>query len=73
MHFRLPDTRPIEMYFFHLAFRLSRRLPLVGTLTDEKVPSGNFLLVLLCLEALLARECEAAYSADLGTSSKESY
>jgi hypothetical protein len=49
---------------------LSRRLPRVGTLTSEKKIFFFFLLVLLCLEALLARECEAAYSADLGTSSK---
>jgi len=39
----------------------------IGQLTNVLVA------IAISFEAVLARDCEAAYSADLGTSSKESY
>ena len=45
-------------------------LPRVGILSGIQLCMS---LLAICFEAVLVRDCEAAYSADLGTSSKESY
>jgi hypothetical protein len=40
---------------------------------SQFIPKKFGWIVLLCFEAVLVRDCEAIDSADLGTSSKESY
>jgi hypothetical protein len=79
MHVSLPDTWPFNRYN-HLTFSTyvlywtSRRLAAYGyTYTLILINFFNKTLYIVSIEEVLVRDLGASHSADLGTSSKESY